>query len=161
MKNRIDRSDFDEVLSEFKTESDRGSALIAASAIEDLLENLARKRLLDCKASNSLFSGFNSPLGTFSSKAIICRSLGLIAEDEFSDIEVIRKIRNEFGHNWKGLNFETQKIRGLTMNLEWFGPLNEEEKSRARDRFNYLVALLLSTLSSRVDAVDPIESDLA
>ncbi len=83
------------------SESDRGAALIGSSLLEDDLEQLLRSAMspvADPKRVDSLFSGF-APLATFSAKISICYALGLIDENLFHDLEIIRKIRNRFAHD--------------------------------------------------------------
>lgn len=138
---------------EFKRESDRGAALVAASAIEEVLGTTLSAFMVDNKSKDRLLSGFNAPLGTFSAKISAAHALGLIRQDEYEEIEIIRKIRNEFGHSWKSIDFTTKKIKDLTSNLPWWGLESEEVNGTARDRFNWCVSLLLTELPKRPEKV--------
>jgi len=91
----------------------------------------------------------NAPLGTFASKATAAHPLGLIQDNEFREIKLIRKIRNEFGHSWKGVNFESEKVLKLANQLPWCGPAELEETSNSRTRFNAAIAILLTDLMWR------------
>ncbi len=135
-----------EFLNEFNKETDRGAALNAASVLDEWLLNILKGFLADNKSSKDLLDGFNAPLGTFSARAAAAHSLGLIQDNEFQEITIIRKIRNEFGHAWRGISFDTQKISDLTSNLSWLGPKDLESTSGPRIRFNFAVAILLSDL---------------
>jgi len=138
-----------EFLNSFNKESDRGAALNAASVLDDWLGKIIKEFLAPNKSSENLLSGFNAPLGTFSAKAAAAHALGLIQDSEMEEITLVRKIRNEFGHNWKGISFETQQIKDLTNNLPWLGPAELEENSTSRSRFNFAVAILLTDLMWR------------
>ena len=82
---------FANFLEEFNGESDRGAALTAASYIEDCLDNILRKFLIDGKETEKLLNGYNAPLGTLSSKVSAAYSLGLIQDNEYEEVNIIRK----------------------------------------------------------------------
>jgi len=149
MRNESELKELSEFLNEFNKESDRGAALNAAAVLDDWLSNILKEFLADNKSSENLLSGFNAPLGTFSAKAAAAHALGLIQDNEIEEITIIRKIRNEFGHSWKGISFDNQKIKDLTYNLPWLGPKELEENSTTRGRFNAAVAILLTDLMWR------------
>jgi hypothetical protein len=96
---------------ELTKESDRGCALLAAAHLDFMLEKLLRKKLLGNKKHFETLFGFSGPLGTFSSRILLCYSIGLISADTLHDIQIVRKIRNEFGHSHSIIDFENQKIK--------------------------------------------------
>ncbi|MDI9867893.1 MltR family transcriptional regulator [Flectobacillus roseus] len=103
---------------ELLKESDRGCALLAASHLDFLLTKMLKSKLLGSnKHLDSLFDN-NGPLGTFSSKILMSFSLGLISKVELDDLQIIRKIRNEFGHSISIINFESDKFKGQCHNLQ-------------------------------------------
>ncbi len=146
METKPEIKELSEFLVEFNKETDRGAALNAAAVLDEWLLNILKNFLTESKSSNDLLTGFNAPLGTFSARAAAAHSLGLIQDNEFQEITTIRKIRNEFGHTWRGISFKTQKIADLTNKLPWGGPTEFEENSSPRDRFNFAVAILLADL---------------
>lgn len=87
-------------LKEFNQESDRGAALLAASMLDESLQEIIESCLISNSSAKQLISGFNAPLGTFSARIKAAHALGLIMDHEFNEINLIRKIRNEFGHGW-------------------------------------------------------------
>ncbi|TWR31427.1 DUF4145 domain-containing protein [Mucilaginibacter pallidiroseus] len=101
--------DFLDFLPKLNEESDRGAVLIAATMIEDLLEKVLHSFLIKGKTADRLLTGFNAPLGTFSAKIAACAAMGLITDNEHEDIEIIRKVRNDFAHTIH-MSFKTQKI---------------------------------------------------
>ena len=108
--------DFFSFLPRLNEESDRGAVLIAATMIENLLSDILSSFFIKGKSSERLLSGFNAPLGTFSSKIEACLAMGLVADEEYADIEVIRKIRNTFAHTIE-VNFGDRKVKDLCANL--------------------------------------------
>jgi hypothetical protein len=131
-------------LSEFNKESDRGAVLIAGTMLDDRLKEILKSFLADFKSSVDLLEGFNAPLGTFSSRIAACFSLGLIQKNEFEELNIIRKIRNEFAHTWNDTSFEKGTIKDLCSKLPWLGPIEFEANSTLRQRFNAAVAILLT-----------------
>ena len=140
-------------LATFNRESDRGAALVAASILDDRLQEILAAFFIESSAAKDLIAGFNAPLGTFSSRASAASALGLIQENEFKEITLIRKIRNEFGHGWEALTFESEKVSAHARRLPWLGPAEYEVTSDNRARFNAAVAILLTDLMWRVRLV--------
>ncbi len=91
---------FNKLLKKTQSESYRGMVLSMAAFTEDLLGNVIKDFLLDVAATAELVEGFNAPLGTFSARIKAAYALGLISEEQHKDINLIRKIRNEFAHSW-------------------------------------------------------------
>jgi len=142
-----------EFLREFNKETDRGAALSAASLLDDRLLEIIRAFLADVTQTEELIGGFNAPLGTFSSRISAAYAFGLLQENEHKELHLIRRIRNEFGHSWKGVTFETQPVSQLCAQLPWGGPGEIEPTSTSRDRFNFAVVTLLIDLLWRARLV--------
>lgn len=153
MEQEPEYKEFTEFMNEFNKESDRGAALNAAAVIDEWLQNILEAFLANNKSAKDLVSGFNAPLGDFSSKAVAAHALGLVQDNEFHEINLIRKIRNEFGHNWKGVSFETSKVTSLARELPWSGPAELEKNSTSRQRFNFATSILLMDLMWRARLV--------
>ncbi|WP_269686284.1 MltR family transcriptional regulator [Flavobacterium lacustre] len=99
-----------EINRELQKESDRGCCLIASSLLDNELEQLLKCKLIGSKKHKDELFNFNGSIGTFSSKIKLSYSLGLICKEAFRDLEIIRKIRNEFGHSFEVISFDTIKI---------------------------------------------------
>lgn len=149
MQQEPELRELSEFLSEFNKESDRGAALNAAAVLDDWLQNILEVFFADNKSGRDLISGFNAPLGTFAAKAAAAHALGLLQDNEYQEITLIRKIRNEFGHSWKGVSFESHKVANFVNQLPWCGPVELEEESTSRVRFNFCIAILLTDLMWR------------
>jgi mannitol operon repressor len=131
-------------LSKLNKESDRGAVLISGTMLDERLESILNSFLLKHKSSEELLHGFNAPLGTFSARIAACLSLGLIQTNEYDELNLIRKIRNEFAHTWDNTSFETGKVKDLCSRLPWLGPKDLEVGSTSKQRFNFAIAILLS-----------------
>ena len=141
-------------LAAFNAESNRGAALVAASMLDERLEEILRAFFIEAAAARKLITGFNAPLGTFSSRASATYALGLIQENEFKEITLIRKIRNEFGHGWESRTFESLQIAKLARQLPWSGPIEIEATATLRMRFNFAISMVLTDLIWRVRLVN-------
>lgn len=83
-------------------ESDRVCAIIGCCLLEEDLERTLRSRTakgLEVNQVESLFQGYG-PLSTFSAKIALCHVFGFITEAMFHDLEIIRRIRNKFAHEY-------------------------------------------------------------
>ncbi|MCI4569478.1 hypothetical protein [Lysobacter sp. CFH 32150] len=140
-------------LSEFNRESDRGAALTAAAVLDDRLSEILAAFLADTPSAKELITGFNAPLGTLSSRAAAAHSLGLIQDNEFKEITLIRKVRNEFGHSWQGVSLSAGRAADLCNQLPWLGPKDHEASATPRGRLNAAIAILLTDLLWRARLV--------
>ncbi len=117
----MDITELNQFLHEFQKESDRAAAVLAGCYLDEMLELLLKKFLIqDAKFIAKYVLG-NSPsvtIDSFAKKARIAYALGLLREDEYSDLDIVRRIRNEFAHQLHGLSFDTQKISDLCFNLK-------------------------------------------
>lgn len=112
-----DVEDLAKFVEELKRETDRGLPLVGAALIDDRLEETLRSFFCEGRTSSKLLEEANAPLGTFSSRAQTCYALGLIDDDEYAEIELIRKVRNEFAHAKHGTSFQTERVKGLCSSL--------------------------------------------
>lgn len=130
---------------ELLKESDRGCALLGACHLEFLLEKALSATLCgSTKHIKNLFD-FNGPLGTFSSRILLSHSIGLLSKFQLHDIQLIRKIRNEFGHTAEIISFENDKIINYCTN---FKLIRARHLNNPKKRFITTVALLTGGLSA-------------
>ena len=91
--------------------SDRGIVLVSAELISVLLQELICKKLLsDSQIIKKLFYQPGSSLGSFYSKIELSFAMGLISDDEYHDLQIVRKIRNQFAHSFGKLHFSSDEI---------------------------------------------------
>lgn len=70
----------------------RSMVLTMASFAEDTLELLLIGYLREPKQAKALVNGFNAPLGTFSARIKAAFVLGLILEDGYKTLDILKKI---------------------------------------------------------------------
>ncbi len=124
--------------------------MLSASLLDDQLGQLLGAYLIDNKASKALLDGFNAPFGTFSSKIYGCSALGLISPDEEHDIQLIRKIRNDFAHQL-GVSFQTKEIADR---CEAFKHSAREYASADGQKFGPMSAVMRFSLASAMIAMN-------
>lgn len=89
---------FTELHKEWFDESPRGVVLTAAAYMDDRLEEILKAFFIENDGAKELTTGFNAPLGSFSTRTSAAYALGLISEAEYEKINMLRKIRNKFAH---------------------------------------------------------------
>ena len=120
-ESKIDASnDWRGFAEELKKESPRAAVILGASFLDIKLRELIASFLIDNRVVDSLLGGIDggeAPLSTFSSRTKLAYCLGLLTKDEYDDLNMIRKIRNEFAHKLHNLSFDDQKV------VEWCNSL--------------------------------------
>lgn len=122
-------------------QDDRAMVLALATFIEDTLGRLLIAYFRDCKATKDLVEGFSAPLGTFGSRTKAAYSFGLVTEDQYKDMEILRKVRNRFAHNWEGVSLSDNDIQALIGALSGYTVNHKPIGGGKRER-------LLGTLST-------------
>lgn len=137
-------------------ETDRGKALVSASVVEEMLSEILQAFLANGTETKRLL---DTPLSTLSAKALMCRSLRLISAMEFRDVDLVRKIRNEFAHSVT-CSFKDQKIKNwaqeLKVGMDALDALETGDKNRVddpRQRFGMVTTSIVSTLYNRAHYV--------
>ena len=99
-----------------ESENDRGAVLVVASLLDSGLENALKAKLVKTEEiKDSLFAGGNAPLGTFSAKIDIAFRLGIINFKTKETLNLFRKMRNEFAHNFETSDLESSRIKDRLM----------------------------------------------
>lgn len=141
----------DATLSYFRSlfkESDRGAVLISATRLEEKLELLHRTHIAHKvadpkKVLEELFRPY-APLSSFSAKIQLAYAYGLVDADDYADLSIIRRIRNDAAHTSVEFSFEPQDIAQKITHLKAPGrmiPLlslmndlfNEQELAELKD----------------------------
>ncbi|HEY6529167.1 MAG TPA: hypothetical protein VIZ65_10770 [Cellvibrionaceae bacterium] len=136
------------LLSEIENQSDRGSAIIGTAWVEEELKAAIKSKLVDDeKVWDNLFRA-SGPLGSFSSSIDLAYMIKVITKSQHSDLQQIRKIRNDFAHKLvsneiESLTFETTNIRDRCMSITC---VKEKEGATARHVFCRACAILYSDL---------------
>jgi DNA-binding MltR family transcriptional regulator len=101
-------------------QDDRAMVLSLATFIEDTQGRLLIAYFRDCKATRDLVEGFSAPLGTLGSRTKAVYSFGLVTEAQYKDMEILRKVRNQFAHNWEGVSLARNDIQALIGQLSGY-----------------------------------------
>jgi len=125
-------------------ESGRGAVLVYATMLDEQLKKAIDSFLVNHAAIVKLTEGFNAPIGTFSTRILLAFGLGIISEREYGELELIRKIRNEFAHTID-MKFEHPSVSSRCKLLSWAIP----EYSDPRDQFIAAAASLVLNLLNR------------
>lgn len=127
-------------------ESDRGSVLVGAAALDDALRSLLTKFFVDDQKSCEELLEPSGNLGTFSARINVCYLSGLISQDARVALHRIRKIRNSFAHSRFDTTFQTQSISDQCCNL----PCTRSGQS-ARQKFEVAVSYMYGFLQAKID----------
>jgi DNA-binding MltR family transcriptional regulator len=86
--------------------------IVGAAIIEEQLLRalLTKMRPLSGEMKKRLFDGYG-PLSSFSAKIDLSYALRIINKDQYDDLTVVRRIRNQFGHSMSLVNFDKLEIR--------------------------------------------------
>lgn len=96
---------------------DRTIAILGGTFLEMCLEHILYAFLPEEKEAKKLME-YNQPLGNFSNKISMVYCLGLIENVVREDLNLVRKIRNEFAHNLYA-SFENEKVKSWCNGLKW------------------------------------------
>lgn len=138
---------FSKFLKEFQDETDRGAALVGAALLDEQLLALLKSHFLKKKQSIELLEGGTAPLGTFSARIKASYCLGLITDLEHKELQLIRKIRNEFAHHVHGLGFEDDAITTLCNNFYDRMPDAKEKGIPRSSRARYIDSVIFTSLA--------------
>jgi DNA-binding MltR family transcriptional regulator len=103
-------------------ESDRGAVLISATRLEEKLGLLHRNYIThqvgdSKKVLEELFRPY-APLSSFSAKIQLAYAYGLIEAEDYADLNVLRKIRNDAAHTSVEFSLETNEMRQRIMHIK-------------------------------------------
>jgi hypothetical protein len=107
---------FDGFFVSLRQESDRAAAVLGAAFLDTLLADLLRRHLVPGLAKDAF--EHNGPLGSFADRTTMAYALGLINSATKADLDLIRRIRNDFAHSHDHkLSFSVDAIRSRAREL--------------------------------------------
>lgn len=146
--------DLAKFVEELKQETDRGLPLVATALIDELLQETLRAFFCENASVAYLLDEGNAPLGTFSARIHACHALGLIDTFEYSEVSLLRKVRNLFAHSKHGFDFKNERVQGLCSTLKSDLPQDENYPlNDPRFRFTNSSVCLVLRLYHRPDWV--------
>lgn len=102
---------------ELQGTSDRSCIITSASIIDHLLLEVLRKYFVpNTGADDTLFCG-NAPLGSFSSRIEMAYRIGIISKQFRSDLNVLRRMRNDSAHSIDIIAFSDRSFRDRVLCL--------------------------------------------
>ena len=139
-----------ELTKEFENESDRSAAVLAGGYLDHLLGDLIATAMVvgPKEVDDLLYADGQGPLGTFRARVDTAYCMGLISKDEYRDLHLIRKIRNDFAHELIGLSFETPSIACRCGEL--VGAKKNGRPSTGRERFKKATVRLMVDMILRI-----------
>jgi DNA-binding MltR family transcriptional regulator len=103
--------------------SDRALGIIAASLVEIHLTKLLKQAFIEETRTGGketiedrMFQS-SGPFGSFSAKIRMAYLMGIISEEFFKNLEIMREIRNRFAHYTEMGSFEIQEISSRCFNF--------------------------------------------
>lgn len=127
-------NDLNRFMAQLNTEDDRALVLSLAAFIEETLGRLLLAYFRDCKATKELVEGFNAPLGTLSARVKAAYSFGLASEEQFRDMEILRKVRNLFAHDWEGVTLERNDVAAMLGQLSGYTVQGHQIEATGRQK---------------------------
>lgn len=125
---------------------DRGLVLSLATFAEDTLGRLLVGYMREEKQAKQLVDGFNAPLGTFAARTKAALVIGLIGREQYDDLEILRRVRNSFAHDWQGVSLDRNDIKALLGQLHAYTFNNIRIKGDERERLRGAITTILIEL---------------
>jgi DNA-binding MltR family transcriptional regulator len=105
--------DVDRILVGLNGHHDRAVALVGVALVEHFLERAIEARLKERLVGDEakhLFSE-RGPGGSLENKIFMAYMLSIVGPKTRRDLDLLRRIRNEFAHNMNEIDFDTPEIR--------------------------------------------------
>jgi len=102
----FDKERLQKFFNEFQLESPRACAILTCAYLDNLLNELLRRRLVEDKELFKKIDGM-----TFEQRIDLCYLSGSLSKEEKEDLHLLRKIRNDFAHDININNFKKSDIR--------------------------------------------------
>jgi DNA-binding MltR family transcriptional regulator len=119
---------------------------MAAAYLDDQLDSLLRKMLVDDHSVAEALFQASGPLGAFAARIDLAFALGLLGKQARRDLHLIRRIRNDFGHVARPLSFEDQPMRDRCRAL-YYGALGPD--ASPRKRFTHVALTLVGVICGK------------
>jgi hypothetical protein len=108
-----------EAMAQINRDSPRGAAIAAATFLELLLRNSLEARMVPDPKIHSLLFEDGGALQEFGSRIQMSYALKIIGWRAYTDLGIIKDIRNVFGHSVEDFDFDRQEIAAACARL-WF-----------------------------------------
>jgi DNA-binding MltR family transcriptional regulator len=104
----------------FFDHDDRTTAIMTVGFLEDVLALGIMSKFERDASENQLTELFTNygPLANLSARIALGYLFGILGNDDKHDLNIIRKIRNDFAHVIEPINFETKEIASRCLSLK-------------------------------------------
>ena len=99
-------------------EGERGTDLLVAAVADEYLSKILKKYLVQLSVGADELFKPTAPIYSFNWKIKFAYRLGLASEQLCRDLDIIRKIRNDFAHGLFDCNFESQSVKSRVSELK-------------------------------------------
>ena len=98
---------------DIQEETDRGVALSGTAFLDDVIIALLRAAFVDNPMSVEKVLEYPGPINSLAARADLAYCLGLLGNNMYADLKIIRKIRNEFAHSHVPISFDKPYIKEM------------------------------------------------
>ncbi|MFM9849460.1 MAG: hypothetical protein ACKVP3_20150 [Hyphomicrobiaceae bacterium] len=83
-----------------RDDADRSIAILGGALVENALKQALLSQFMALGDDEALlFDGSDTPMGTLRRKSCVAYALGIIGPNTLHDVDIIRRIRNDFAHS--------------------------------------------------------------
>lgn len=109
-----------ESLAIYLTEADtRTCCILAVSLLEDTLKkNFIEKWKIERRKAYEIYFGSNGPVSTLSQRTLVAQALQWLPQGMVEEIDLLRKIRNEFAHNHRVHSLTEEPLQSFAAQLK-------------------------------------------
>ncbi len=120
-RNHPDKSKlFDVLETAWDDSNDMAAALMFGSLLESTLQQLILTKLTaSAREREDKLFGARAPLREFSAKIEIGYALGLYGPLTYSDLDVVRDVRNAFAHTRQPIDFNTLEVANVCRRIKF------------------------------------------
>lgn len=145
--------EYDSILRLMEAESEQSVIIVGHSYIEDILDQILRRRLIGIKK--------RLPVSGFCRMVELCYLIGALTDIERRDLDRLNTIRIHFAHRREGLNFENENISAIIDQFEFFDMLNRDHFTKTllpyRKKCECEIAYLMVSLGEKINSLSRLE----
>ena len=143
------KSEFEEFVAEIEKANSRAAVLVLCAFLDNILERAIALNFipLNREKRDSLFRDKGAPLSPFSAKILLAHAIGILDNEQRSQLDRIRSIRNAFAHSARTIDFDNNIINDECKKLDPQRLLKQTyvpTTGSARERF-IITAIMIST----------------
>lgn len=144
--------DIDGFLAEFQSESERATAILGAAYLDEQLLQLLTAYFVDDDASQELLST-EKPLGAFGARILTAYCVGLLAREDYQDLNIIKSIRNDFAHHLHGLSFSKESISQKCAKLQIVKRFHPDIEHSSKEIFILAIVFIQMQLGMKIATI--------